>query len=195
MPRYVGATGLSVVVPGGSTRTGSGATSENRLGARVRRVLLLAGLVFASLPAGSALAGTTVGRTGTPDFSFFGPAFEHAQNDAVMPTAGVVTNFRTRSSSCNFAGTGEYDFQVLRPLGGNLYQVLGDTGDQIDPCDGLLHSYSVDIPVKAGDVLGFYTPAGWQGVLSSSAGSENVNNNCKGCPPGGLETRSVCRSR
>ena len=34
--------------------------------ARVRRVLLLAGLVFAAWPTGSALATTTVGQTGTP---------------------------------------------------------------------------------------------------------------------------------
>src|SRR2546429_619069 len=35
-------------------------------GRRTRRLLLLAGVMFAGLPGGSALADTTVGQTGTP---------------------------------------------------------------------------------------------------------------------------------
>jgi hypothetical protein len=66
---------------------------------------------------------------------------------------------------------GTYDFQVLRPLGGGQYQVLGDAGNQTDPCDGLLHSVPVNIPVQAGDVLGAYVVDQWEGVLSVSTGS------------------------
>ena len=138
----------------------------------VRRVLLFAALVFGTWPAGSALAATTVGQTGTPlNNVLFGPGRELAQNDAAMPSAGVATSFHTQSSSsCTM---GEYDFQVLRPLGANQYRVLGDTGNKTDPCDGMLHSYSVNIPVQAGDVLGFYVVNMWQGVLSTTSGSEN----------------------
>lgn len=152
--------------------------SEIRVGARLRRVLLLAGLAFAAWPAASALASTTVGQTGTPLTGYYTAGYEHAQNDAAMPMAGVVTSFRTQASSCSVSGTtsGEYDFQVLRPLGGNQYKVLGETGDQADPCDSQVHSYPVDIPVQAGDVLGFYVVSTWQGILSITSGSDWGNN-------------------
>jgi hypothetical protein len=130
----------------------------------VRRALLFVGLMFAALPVGSALADTTVGQTGTPPSDFVG-GFEIVQTSAAMPAAGVVTSFHFQSSLCNLE-RGAYDFQVLRPLGGGQYQVLGDTGDQTDPCDSQFHSYSVSIPVQAGDVIGVYVVKDWQGLLN-----------------------------
>ena len=131
-----------------------------------------AGLVLAVVPATSALAGTgtTVGQTGPPIPNFtWTSGFEQVQTDAAMPAGGVVTSLQTQSGSCPFA-TGVYDFQVLRPLGGGQYQVLGDTGNQTNPCDGQLHSYPVNIPVQAGDVIGVYVVSDWQGALSTSGG-------------------------
>ena len=93
--------------------------------------------------------------------------FEDVQADAAMPAGGLVTSFQTQLSSCS-AAQGVYDFQVLRPLGGNQYQVLGDTGTQTDPCDSQLHSYPVSISVQAGDVIGVYVVSSWQGVLNFS---------------------------
>lgn len=134
-----------------------------------------AGLVLAAVPATSALVGTgtTVGQTGTPlsTVRFIG-RFENVQADAAMPAGGLVTSFQTQSSSCS-AGQGVYDFQVLRPLGGNQYRVLGDTGNQTDPCDSQLHSYPVSIPVQAGDVIGVYVVSNWQGLLNFT-GSRGV---------------------
>ena len=133
-----------------------------------------AGLVLAAMPATSALAsaGTTVGQTGTPMSSvrFLG-RFEDVQADAAMPAGGLVTSFQTQLSSCS-AVQGVYDFQVLRPLGGNQYQVLGDTGNQTDPCDSQPHSYPVSIPVQTGDVIGVYVVSSWQGVLNFSGSRE-----------------------
>jgi hypothetical protein len=129
----------------------------------VRRVLLFVGLMFAALPIGSALADTTVGQTGTPPSDFVA-GFEIVQTSAAMPAAGVVTSFHTQSSTCNLE-RGAYDFQVLRPLGSDQYRVLGDTGNQTDPCDSQFHSYSVNIPVQAGDVIGVYVVKDWQGLL------------------------------
>jgi hypothetical protein len=126
-----------------------------------------------ALPVASALAATTVGQTGMPlsnNYLFAGR--ELVQTSAAMRAAGVVTSFQTRSGRCNLA-TGSYDFQVLRPQGGGQYQVLGDTGNQTDPCDGQRHSYSVNIPVQAGDVIGVYVVNEWQGLLSSTSGSIN----------------------
>jgi hypothetical protein len=137
--------------------------------------LVGAGLVLAAWPATSALAGTgtTVGQTGTPlsTVHFIGGG-ENVQTDATMPAGGLVTSFQTQSSSCS-AGNGIYDFQVLRPLGGNQYRVLGGTGNQADPCDSQLHSYPVSIPVQAGDVIGVYVVNNWQGLLNNT-GSRGV---------------------
>jgi hypothetical protein len=138
---------------------------------RARGVLVLVGLVFAALPAGSALADTTVGQTGAP-LAAWNMGVEVSETDAAMPADGVVTSFQTESASASSCGmsVGTYDFQVLRPLGGQ-YQVLGDAGDQTDPCDGQPHSFPVNIPVQAGDVLGVYVVHPWEGVLSVSTGS------------------------
>jgi hypothetical protein len=138
---------------------------------RVPRVLLLVGVVFAAFPASSALAATTVGQTGPPLTSayLFGGE-EDVASPATIPFAGTVTSFQTQSSDCNFVA-GSYDFQILRPEGDNKYLVVGDTGNQTDPCDGQPHSYPVHIPVQAGDVLGAYVATNWEGVLTVSGPS------------------------
>ena len=139
---------------------------------RVRRASLLAGLVFAAVPAGSALA-DTVGQTGVPIDNTWAGGLEIVQTSAPIPAAGVVTSFRTRSASSSYCyAIGEYDFQVLRPLGGDQYRVLGDTGNKTDPCDGALHVYHVTISVQPGDVLGVSTPGEnpWSRLLSQTSG-------------------------
>jgi hypothetical protein len=148
---------------------------------RVRRVLLLAGLVFGASPVGSALAATTVGQTGAPLDVAVSSGFEYVQTDAAMPGAGGINSFQSQSGSCTGIGRGEFDFQVLRPLGGNQYRVLGDSGGFLDPCDGNLHSYPVNPAgklgvqaVNAGDVLGVYVISDWQGLLSSAGGPVNL---------------------
>jgi hypothetical protein len=45
---------------------------------------------------------------------------------------------------------------VQRPLGGGQYRVLGETGNETDPCDGRRHFYPVNVDVQAGDVIGVY---------------------------------------
>ena len=136
-------------------------------GARVRRVLLVVGLAFAGLPVGSALAATTVGQTGTPVDSrqvLMTGGIERAETGSVMPGTGTVTSFQFQAGSCT-AAAGSFDFQVLRPVGVNQYQVIGNTGTQTNPCDGMVHSYPVDIAVQAGDILGVYVVSQWEGVI------------------------------
>jgi hypothetical protein len=142
-----------------------------RCGARVRRVLLVVGLAFAGLPVGSALAATTVGQTGTPVDSrqvLMTGGIERAETGSVMPGAGTVTSFQFQAGSCT-AAAGSFDFQVLRPVGVDQYQVIGNTGTQSNPCDGMLHSYPVDIAVQAGDILGVYVVSDWEGVIDVAA--------------------------
>ena len=150
-----------------------------QLGVRARalRVLLVVGVAFAALPVGSALADTTVGETGDPSTSnyYLNSGFEDAQINASMPAAGTVTSFHTQSSSCSYVGAGAYNFQVLRPLGSNEYLVLGETGNQTDPCNSVLNSYPVSIPVKTGDVLGVYVVSAWEGVLTAGSGTIQFN--------------------
>jgi hypothetical protein len=151
--------------------------------AQVRRLLLFVGLVFAVLPGGSALADTAVGigQTGTPSEAL-ATGDEVVQTDATMPAAGTVTSFQTQSGtpqlpfpSCEQGGV--YNFQVLRPLGNDQYLVLGDTGHQTDPCDGQLHSYSSNISVQRGDVLGVYVVQRWAGIITDTSGRVVLNGN------------------
>jgi hypothetical protein len=128
-------------------------------------------LALTALPAGSALADTTVGQTGPPVVhAYFYGGEEDVASPATIPHAGTVTSFQTQSSHCDFAA-GSYDFQILRPEGANHYLVVGDTGNQIDPCDGQPHSYPVDIPVRQGDMLGAYVVTNWEGLLTLSGPS------------------------
>lgn len=131
-------------------------------------VTVAAVLLALAVGVGSAQADTTVGQTGTPS-DFVPTDIEAVQTDAAMPAAGVVTSFQTQSpAGCGVHGI--FHFQVLRPLGGGQFRVLGVTGGQ-DPCDGQLHSYPVHIPVRAGDVLGVYVVNVWEGLLPFSTGS------------------------
>lgn len=125
--------------------------------------------------AAPAMASTTIGETGTPDGDLIG-GHELVTPSATVPAGGgTITSFQAQSGTCSngTSPAGTYDFQMLRPMGANQYLVLGHTGDQTDPCDSQLHSYSVRIPVQAGDVLGVYVMFTWQGALSSSSGSVN----------------------
>jgi hypothetical protein len=141
-------------------------------------------LALGALPAGSALAATTVGQTGPPLTNIGeSAATEFVQTSAAMPAAGKVTGLQTQAASsadsiCGINWTGPYDLQVLRPLGGNQYKVVGHTGNQTDPCDGQLHSYPPvggPVAVRAGDVLGAYAVGLWFGVLNSTSGTVSTS--------------------
>jgi len=135
-----------------------------RCRARVRRVLLFAGLAFVALPVGAALAATvTIGQTGPPLTGVsFGAGSEGAPYR--LPP-GTLTSFQFQAQPQGCAEPGSFDFQVLHPLGGNQYRVIGHTGNQTDPCDGNVHSYPVNITVQRGDRLGFFVVKEWQGIL------------------------------
>ena len=119
----------------------------------------------------AAQAATTIGQTGAPLNNTFRGGIENLPDGYVVPAGGgVIVSMNTQSSPCqvNDFGfvQGTYDLQVLRPLGGGQYRVLGDTGNKTDPCDSQLHSYPVNIPVQAGDVLGVYVVSRWVGLLA-----------------------------
>jgi hypothetical protein len=131
-----------------------------RVGARrARRVLLLAGLVFAVLPAGSALADTTIGQTGgDPNNGCFAGALLGDRNYEVPPGGGTITSFSFQSTSANTEQT--LDFVVLRPMpspGSQLrYLVVGKTGAVTLKGTGL-ETFPANISVRGGDILGLWS--------------------------------------
>lgn len=139
-------------------------------------VVLVAAVSIALGFAGPAKAATTqIGQTGSPSTQNWWSATEElvSPNSSVPASGGTLVSFQTQSSTCEspFWGAikGVYDFQVLRPEGNNQYLVVGETGEETDPCTSQLVSYPVNIPVQAGDVLGVYAVDSWLGLLGSFA--------------------------
>lgn len=135
-------------------------------------LLSLLSIAIVGVFASSAFASATLGQTGAPTGDAFNGDQEIGILSAAVP-AGGGTIFQTQSGTCPLVGT--YNFQVLRPEGGDHYLVVGDTGNQTDPCDSQLHSYPVSIPVQAGDVLGVYIVSPWHGILSLSGSVEDFD--------------------
>lgn len=151
-----------------------GGLSIIRLPPCLRWACALVALLAAGLAAApAALADTTIGQANTPTLDVWFGGQEMVNSNAVVPAGGgTITSFQTQSSdSCTEIDSfyqGSYDFQALRPLGAGRYLVVGETGNQADPCDGDSHSYPVNIPVQAGDVLGVYVVHSWAGVIFST---------------------------
>jgi hypothetical protein len=129
--------------------------------------------VAVGLPTGA--EALEIGQTGEGNGSALVAGTEHIPGGYVVPFGGgTITSLNTLSSStCTHDPLGylqgTYNLQVLRPLGGGQYQVLGETGNKLDPCDGQLQSYAVNIPVQAGDVLGVYAVSLWMGGMAGGS--------------------------
>ena len=107
-----------------------------------------------------ATAGTQIGETFVPswfcrsDTSFLQTISAGAPYAA--PHDGVITTWRFQAPA---SGTDLLKFKVGRPAGDRRFRVVGESG-LTDPAPGTLNSYSIQIPVLAGDVIGFYWNAG-----------------------------------
>ena len=132
-----------------------------RAGARrARRLLLLVGVVFAALPAGSALADTTIGQVGgrAGCVNAFNTGAMYGDLGYRVPSGGGrITGFSIQSEPI-VAGY-QLDFLVLRRAGGsNNYTVVGQTGPVTLRGTGL-ETFQVNPPgisVQGGDILGFW---------------------------------------
>ena len=121
---------------------------------RALRALLVAGAAFAVLPAGSALASTTVGENigGSPCGSV--TSFVVADTNYVVPAGGgTITSFSFASVPGD--ATDPIDFLVLRPAGGT-YTVVGETPTFTLAGTGL-ETFPANISVRAGDIIGFWS--------------------------------------
>jgi hypothetical protein len=154
----------------------------------MKRLRLFAGLAVVALSALASVtvaqASTPIGQTGPPDSTTYQPAnggVEIITPSYVVPAGGgTIVSLNTQSSQCILQPygipltLGQYDLQVLRPMPGGQYQMLGHTGNKIDPCNGQLVSYPVNIPVQAGDVLGVYVVNDWMGVITDFPGGNPI---------------------
>ena len=126
---------------------------------RVRRLLVLVGAVFAALPAGSALAGTTIGETGAGVRRAVDPpgGVLADANYVVSTGGGTITSFSFQSTAAN-AGE-QLDFLVLQLVSGSTYKVVGKTGLKTLKGTGLeTFSPPSNVSVQAGEILGFWIP-------------------------------------
>ena len=147
---------------------------------RVRRVLVLVGLVFAALPAGSALADTTIGQTGVSSVLCGGGPGVGADTNYVVPAGGgTITSFSFASTAANT--NEQVDFLVLQHVSGSSYKVVGKTGPETLAGTGAVETFPASISVQAGEILGFWfgttlhncvrTVASGGGVLATLRGT------------------------
>jgi hypothetical protein len=126
---------------------------------RIRLAALLmsvAGLALCVSPSQST-ASVTIGQTATPavctgSFDRLQPTVTSG-NTYVMPAAGTITSWSTQA----IAGGGALGMKVFRPLGGARYLVVGHEGHN-DLTGGVMNTFAANVAVKAGDVLGTFTP-------------------------------------
>jgi hypothetical protein len=129
------------------------------LGARISFIAVLVSLV-AIVGAPAASAQLTVGQNPPPGIPprlcEFESAYDEVQvqtaagNSYVVPVAGVLTSWTTVVGPA----TGQaFGLKVYRPLGGEIYQVIGVDGPRA-LVPGTANTFPVNIPVVAGDVLG-----------------------------------------
>jgi hypothetical protein len=132
-----------------------------RVGSRSRatKILGIASFAAAMLVAvPSAGAAVTIGQTGTPTTVCANNA-DRLQptvisgNSYVVPAtvaSGTITSWSTQA----IAGAGRrLALKVYRPLGGGIFQVVGQAGPH-DLTGGILNTFQANVPVRAGDILG-----------------------------------------
>ncbi|MBO0706744.1 MAG: hypothetical protein J2P44_00165 [Candidatus Dormibacteraeota bacterium] len=86
------------------------------------------------------------------------------RNYMVPPGGGTIPDFSFQSTSDNQGQ--RLAFLVLRPEGGTSYMVVGTTGVETLAGSGVETFKAANIPVQAGDILGYWVPSG-QNFLSN----------------------------
>jgi hypothetical protein len=109
-----------------------------------------------AIPSGASAA-TTIGQTFEPDVDC-APDYTQLQSASpgaqyAAPSAGVITRWSYQGPE--FGLVPELKFKVARPAGTDMFTFVGESGLETPEAE-TLNSYSVRIPVLAGDVIGFY---------------------------------------
>jgi hypothetical protein len=157
--------------------------------AALLRRSIIASLVAAAIAVPSASAATQIGQTFVPSFS----CRENVNflqstspgTPVAAPTDGVITTWSFQAPA---SGTDRLEFKVGRPVGGGevpgpypgsrgaRFKVVGESGGLVDPAPGALNNYSAQIPVFAGDLIGFYWDAGNTAFCSALNEGFNIRN-------------------
>lgn len=158
---------------------------------RVRfRLFLVSAVVAASAAlaggAGSALAATTVGQTSASVVPCASPitvvqSTTTGPNPYVVPSDGVITSWSTDP-----ANAGSAKLKILHP-GTTLdqYTVVAESAAQTVTA-GSLQTFSTNVPVHAGDIVGLETTA--SGCAFTTTSSEIVDDVVTDPPPGTTST-------
>lgn len=113
----------------------------------------LVALVTAIPASGSAVAATQIGQTFTPDSRGCAAGFTWLQYTVLND--GVITTWSFEGSA--IAGqVPSLKFKVARRVQGNDYEVTAESG-LVAPAIGTLSKFPVQAPVRAGDLIGFFT--------------------------------------
>jgi hypothetical protein len=139
---------------------------------RLRRLAAAVGAMTLGLLPGSAGAATQIGETFPPDsgtctatnFMSLQPISPGMQYAA--PFAGVITSWSFRADS----SPPQLKFKVARPEGANSFTIVGESGVR-SPVPSQLNTFSdVRIPVRVGDVIGFYLASPGPCLINPSPG-------------------------
>jgi Ca2+-binding RTX toxin-like protein len=104
----------------------------------------------------------TIGQTFTPTTVCFTnqtllqTTSPGAQYEA--PFAGVITSWSYQAAA-SVADLPQLKFKVARRAGGNDFTIIGESR-VMTPVAGTLNTYPAQIPVQAGDLIGFYVNVG-----------------------------------
>ena len=118
---------------------------------------------LALIGAGPTRAGTTIqlGQVGPATQCLSGGTFIQASvaeaPSYTVPSDGRITSWSHQANDSSTPGTGR--LQVLRPTGGLSYTLVARSVHRAFVSD-LLNTFPVDIPVKAGDIIGFRLNSG-----------------------------------
>jgi RTX calcium-binding nonapeptide repeat (4 copies) len=129
----------------------------------MRRICLASFVAVAALitTPGSAGAATTIGQTFTPGFCTtdlirLQTTSPGAQYEA--PSAGAITSWSFQAPA-SVTDVPQLKFKVARRTSSpNSFSVIGESS-LVTPVAGVLNTYPAQIPVQAGDLIGFYVNA------------------------------------
>jgi hypothetical protein len=132
-----------------------------------RSIALAIGVGALAIPA-SAGAATQIGETFaqggcSPNFTWLQGV--SPQGRYAAPFAGVLTSWSFQTN----ASAPQLKFKVGRPAGGNSFTIIGESGVQ-STAPNALNTFPVQIPVEAGDVIGFYTVVGTAPCVRAGVG-------------------------
>jgi hypothetical protein len=139
-------------------------------------------LGFAAPAAGATQIGETFPVTGgcSAGFTWFASASPNGTHRA--PFDGVITSWSFHAG----ATAPQLKFKVGRPVAPTRYTIVGDT-DMRSTAPNILNTFPAQIPVLAGDVIGFFTVTGSHPCLRPNTG-HNYAFSSGDVPPGATAT-------